>query len=171
MTQLAGQNSAGWTSVAGDNPQNGGNAVYFASGYVSVPGVITAIHVGISTPTLSATKATVYVYQGVGPGATFVAMSNEFDITSAGMKIWRCLGTVAKGSITLVLQPNTGFFNSTVNNGSSIFVCNQNTNAAGHMPYRSPPPVIPAADVTASGQEFLIWADGTPPGNGILIGP
>ena len=170
MTQLSGQNGAGWTPASTDDFGGGGNAMYFIAGYPSIGGVITAIHIRIVVA--SATKATVYVYQGSGPGATFVSMSNEFDVSTPGDKIVPCLGTVSKNSpVTYVVQPASGFFNTTFNNGSGAFNCNQNTNAAGHFPYRSPPPVLPAADSNV-GHEFLIWADGAPlTGTGVVIGP
>jgi hypothetical protein len=167
MTYLAGNQGGGWNPVTQTEFGTGGNALYFAAGYNAIAGVITAIRIRVAS--LSATKATVYVYQGVGPGATFISMSSEFDVSTAGDRIVPCLGTVAKGPVTFVIQAASGFFQTVANSGSGAFNDNQIT--AAHFPYRSPPPILPATDTNA-GHEFLIWADGAPlQGTNFFIGP
>jgi hypothetical protein len=161
MTKLVGQDGGGWTIVNQTEPGAGGSCWYFAAGYVAVAtGTATNFHVTVQT-TSSAALATAYLYAGAGVGATLVATSAEFSVSSTGDKTPAVSASITAGNTyTLVLQPASGFFGVATNSGSNGFVDNQNLVA--NFPYRAAPGTIPARD-SQSGQEFVIWIDGTLP--------
>ena len=160
MTLLVGQNGNGWTIIGANPWGTGGNAIYYKNGYTAVAGAMTNLHFTVQA-TASATLATGYVYSGVGPGASFVAMSNEISVTTTGDKAPAISGSLLVGPYTLIVQTSAGSFQCAVNTGSNAFQDNQNVVA--NFPYRGPPSTLPALDST-SGQEFVIWVDGTPAG-------
>jgi hypothetical protein len=164
MTKLVGQDATGWT-VIGANPfGTGGNAIYYKNGYTAIAGTMTTLHVTVEV-TAGATLATGYIYSGIGVGATWVATSAEFSVSTTGDKTAAISGTLNPGPYTLVLQTSSGSFQVAVNTGSNSFQDNQNVVA--NFPYRSPPGTLPSVDQN-SGQEFIIWIDGTSGGGASL---
>ena len=167
MTQLAGQNGAGFAN------RNSifSKAVYYAAGYNAIGGVFTTAKVLI--PAVStATRATIYVYSGVGEGAHFLAMSDEFDVTVRGVKNVPCFGTCPAGPVTIIVQPEGGgplVFLASDNNASPSV---DNLMDTASFPYRQPPPVLPAPTFTNQGGEPIITLEGSPlTGTGVVIGP
>ncbi len=163
--KLAGQDGTGWTQVSGGVPGTTASAYRIANGYTAIAGVMSTIHVVVAVAAPAGHKATTYVYTGTGPGATFLAMSDEFLIDSIGEKIANIVGSLVLTSYLLVVQGDAGStgLQVTVNSGSSNTVGRENF--AASFPYRSPPGTYPAVNVS-SGQEFIIWIDGTPTPSG-----
>jgi hypothetical protein len=156
MSKLVGQDGTGWTIVGANPWGTGGNAIYYKNGYSAIAGTMTNLHFTVQA-TAGATLATGYVYSGVGPGASFVAMSNEISVSTTGDKAPAISGSLLVGPYTIILQTSAGSFQCAVNSGSNNFQDNQNTTV--NFPYRGPPSTLPALD-NNSGQEFVIWVDG-----------
>src|ERR1700674_4093134 len=132
MTLLVGQNGNGWTIIGANPWGTGGNAIYYKNGYTAIAGAMATINVTVQA-TASATLATVYVYSGTGVGASFVAMSAEFSVSTTGAKTAAISGVLSAGPYTLVLQTPSGSFQVAVNSGSSLSADNQNNLAS--FPY------------------------------------
>src|SRR6266404_1425556 len=98
MTKLVGQDGSGWTQVAGNDPATGSAEFRIAGGYVAIAGTMSTVHVVVGGAGVAGHKATAYVYIGSGPGATFLAMSDEFLIDSTGEKIANISGTLNAGT-------------------------------------------------------------------------
>ena len=159
MSLLVGQNGTGWTNAVGGLEGNGGNLVYFHSGYTAVAtGTMTKAHFSLWNLAAGSTLGTVYVYSGVGPGSTLLATSGEMTL-AVGDNSAAISGTITSGnSYTLCFQAASGYTNAIMNSGTSTSNDNQNTVAT--FPYRSPPTTMPAFSLQ-SGPEFIIWIDGT----------
>lgn len=130
-------------------------------GYVATAGTMSTVHVVVGTAAPAGHKATVYVYTGGGVGSTFLAMSDEFPIDSTGEKTANISGTLTAITYSLCVQGNAGstLFRLIANSGSDNSV---GRNYTSGITYRSPPGTMPTEN-TDSGQEFIIWVDGTPP--------
>jgi hypothetical protein len=116
---------------------------------------------GVTAPG-TAKRATAYVYSGVGAGALFVAMSNEFDVSTPGEKVALLVGACQQllSPYIICVQCDQGGFSTLINNGSANNVGRQCTTAI--FPYRVPPAVMPTNDGAPTGHEFLAWVEGIP---------
>lgn len=160
MTLLVGQDGTGWTIVGTADMSTGSAAIRITGGYVAVAsGTMTQVHVTVQG-LISGTFATAYVYSGGAPGATFLAMSDEFDVSTTGDKTANIAGAIVSGNTySLIVQCSGGnTFQTAMNSGSSNAVMRQNLVA--NFPYRSAPGTLPAAD-SSTGHEFIIWIEGT----------
>lgn len=157
MTQLAGQNGAGWTPVNSNDFGASQSELRVAGGYTAIAGAMATFHVTVGA-TGSALLATGYVYSGSGPGATLVGMSAEFDVSTTGDKAAAIAGSLSVGPVLLCVQCATGVFLTVTNSGSANNV--GRTVLIANFPYRSPPATMPPSD-TSVGHEFICWVDGT----------
>jgi hypothetical protein len=159
LTFLVGQNGVGWTQVTQTlaHPLAGDTAYYQVAGsYAAVSsGNMTLAHFGFFDNGGTGNNAKVCVYQG----GSLIAVSSPIA-KAAGDQSATISGSISAGLVyTLVMVPDTGRFNAISNSGSSSFQVSGNT--AANFSYASPPATLPAKDYNSTGQEFLIWIEGT----------
>jgi uncharacterized protein (TIGR02217 family) len=154
---MLGQQGTGWTQVLNSlsNPANG-DSFYFAAGYISaVTGAMTAAHFAFFNGSSTCNSIEVSVYDS---GLNLIATSAPIGHT-AGDNSAAISGNLTAGNLYyLVAQVDTGRAAGTGNSGASGFKVNGN--AAANFIYGSPPPILPAADYTNQGQEFICYIVG-----------
>lgn len=177
MAKIWGQDGGGWTQIDAVVQGVGGEAFAFAAGYAALfTGNITSFKVWSGS---GGTSSTVHVvlYTPGSPSTGGAALVGVSDVVTAPnndtLLTIPCTTPipVVNGQIYCGFeQPSTGTCESAVNSGSSAFVVSQYTSA--HFPFASPPNPTPNPRDSGTGQEFLLWADGSSSGptNNVVVG-
>lgn len=158
--KLVGWDGTGYTLVSAGAQNANGSACCFASGYPGTPGTIdTAWFYCGAVATNPATYVKLVLFDA---GGAQVAVSNPLTLVANSFQSATLAGSgsasVISQNYTIVIVPDTGYFNGGTYSGSSSFVDNQFTKQ--HFDYTTPPANLPAADVTNIGPQLVAFFTG-----------